>query len=225
MLSRITSWPELHIADSRDTYATLQLYAHIVGKNRLALTPKMNQWWNVTLHVPPRGLTTSAMPYGERTLSIDFDFIDHPCLCSMQASGCGASVSARYRIAFAMVGVHLVAEGPKAAAARGPLRRAGGTDRARRLRGHMGRGQVATLPRPGVGDTADEDHHEHSPDKTAVAVEHQGFNPHAGYGLPRCERARAIRLSRRLKPLGVSAGELAGPGTRVASTGGSGGRA
>src|SRR5262249_23194051 len=38
---------------------------------------KMNQWWNVTLYVTARGLTTSPTPYGERTLSIDFDFIDH----------------------------------------------------------------------------------------------------------------------------------------------------
>jgi hypothetical protein len=73
----MTPWPELSIADWRDTYATLQLYSQIVGKIRLALTPKTNQWWNVTLYVTPRGLTTSAMPYGERTLSIDFDFVDH----------------------------------------------------------------------------------------------------------------------------------------------------
>jgi hypothetical protein len=72
-----TPWPELRIADWRDTYATLQLYAQIVGKIRLALTPKTNQWWNVTFYVTPRGLTTGAMPYGERTLSIDFDFVDH----------------------------------------------------------------------------------------------------------------------------------------------------
>jgi uncharacterized protein DUF5996 len=73
----MNSWPELRISDWRDTYATLQLYAQIVGKIRLALTPKVNQWWNVTLHLTPRGLTTGAMPYGERTLSIDFDFIEH----------------------------------------------------------------------------------------------------------------------------------------------------
>jgi hypothetical protein len=73
----MTAWPELRIADWRDTYATLQLYAQIVGKIRMALTPKTNEWWNVTLYVTPRGLTTSAMSYGERTLSIDFDFVDH----------------------------------------------------------------------------------------------------------------------------------------------------
>jgi hypothetical protein len=73
----MTPWPELRIADWRDTYATLQLYVQIVGKIRLALTPKTNQWWNVALQVTPRGLTTGAMPYGERTLSIDFDFLEH----------------------------------------------------------------------------------------------------------------------------------------------------
>jgi hypothetical protein len=73
-------WPELHIAAWRDTYATLLLYTQIVGKIRLALTPKANQWWNVPLYVTTRGLTTSPMPYDGRTLSIDFDFIDHRLL-------------------------------------------------------------------------------------------------------------------------------------------------
>jgi uncharacterized protein DUF5996 len=70
-------WPELPIAGWRDTYATLLLYTQIVGKIRLALTPKMNQWWNVPLYVTTRGLTTSPMAYRDRSLSIDFDFIDH----------------------------------------------------------------------------------------------------------------------------------------------------
>ena len=70
-------WPELPIAAWRDTYATLLLYTQIVGKIRLALTPKMNQWWNVPLYVTTCGLTTSPMPYRDRTLSIDLDFIEH----------------------------------------------------------------------------------------------------------------------------------------------------
>jgi hypothetical protein len=73
----MTPWPELPIAAWRDTYATLQLCTQIVGKVRLALTPKMNQWWNVPLYVTTRGLTTSPMPYRDRTLSVDFDFIEH----------------------------------------------------------------------------------------------------------------------------------------------------
>jgi hypothetical protein len=73
-------WPELAIAQWHDTAATMQLYAQIVGKIRLALTPKMNQWWNVPLYVTTRGLTTSPMAYRDRTISIDFDFIDHQLL-------------------------------------------------------------------------------------------------------------------------------------------------
>jgi hypothetical protein len=73
----MSTWPELPIAAWRDTYATMLLTSQIVGKIRLALMPKMNEWWNVPLYVTTRGLTTSPMPYRDRTLSIDFDFIDH----------------------------------------------------------------------------------------------------------------------------------------------------
>src|SRR5689334_20368524 len=76
----MTAWPELRIADWRDTYATLQLYSQVVGKVRLALTPKLNEWWNVPLYVTTSGLTTSPMPYRDRTLSVDFDFIEHRLL-------------------------------------------------------------------------------------------------------------------------------------------------
>lgn len=73
------AWPELRVAEWRATYATLLLYSQIVGKVRLALTPKLNQWWNVTLHVSARGLTTGPMPRGREggLLSIDFDFVEH----------------------------------------------------------------------------------------------------------------------------------------------------
>jgi hypothetical protein len=71
------AWPELSIAAWRDTYATLHLCTQVVGKVRMALTPKMNEWWNVPLYVTTRGLTTSPMPFEDRTLSIDFDFVEH----------------------------------------------------------------------------------------------------------------------------------------------------
>jgi len=70
-------WPALPLAEWKDTYETLHMWTQIVGKIRLALTPLINHWWNTTLYVTPRGLTTSAMPYNGRLLQIDFDFIDH----------------------------------------------------------------------------------------------------------------------------------------------------
>ncbi|WP_255550987.1 DUF5996 family protein [Granulicella sp. dw_53] len=70
-------WPALPQAAWSETCATLQLWMQIVGKVRLALMPKINHTWNVTLYPTVRGLTTSPMPYGTRMLQIDFDFIDH----------------------------------------------------------------------------------------------------------------------------------------------------
>jgi Family of unknown function (DUF5996) len=53
------------------------MWTQVVGKIRLKLTPLVNHWWNVPLYVTARGLTTSAMPYNDRMLQINFDFIDH----------------------------------------------------------------------------------------------------------------------------------------------------
>jgi len=71
------AWPELPLADWQDTYATLHLWTQVVGKIRLARSPLVNHWWQVTLYVTPRGLTTSTIPYGLRTFAVDFDFLDH----------------------------------------------------------------------------------------------------------------------------------------------------
>ena len=60
-----------------DSCATLHLWTQVVGKVRLALAPPVNHWWQVALYVTPRGLTTSAIPHGRRSFSMDFDFIDH----------------------------------------------------------------------------------------------------------------------------------------------------
>jgi Family of unknown function (DUF5996) len=55
----------------------LHMWSQIVGKVRLTLTPLENHWWNSTLYVTSRGLTTSPIPYGNRTFEIDFDFVEH----------------------------------------------------------------------------------------------------------------------------------------------------
>jgi Family of unknown function (DUF5996) len=70
-------WPELPLTEWKDTYETLHMGTQIVGKIRLKLTPTQNHWWNCTLYVTPRGLTTSAIPYKGRDFRIDFDFIAH----------------------------------------------------------------------------------------------------------------------------------------------------
>jgi hypothetical protein len=70
-------WPALPLSAWQDTRDTLHMWTQIVGKVRLALTPKTNHWWNVALYVSARGLTTSAIPYGDRVFEIEFDFLEH----------------------------------------------------------------------------------------------------------------------------------------------------
>lgn len=71
------TWPEIILEEWQDTLATLHMWTQIVGKIRLHQTQLINHWWNVTLYVSARGLTTSAMPYQDRIFEIEFDFIDH----------------------------------------------------------------------------------------------------------------------------------------------------
>ena len=74
---RTEAWPPLPLEAWTDTYATLHMWTQIVGKIRLAQGPWLNHSWHVTLYVTARGLTTSPVPYGDRTFQVDFDFVDH----------------------------------------------------------------------------------------------------------------------------------------------------
>ena len=73
-------WPELPLAAWQNTYATLHMWTQIVGKVRLALSPRINHWWEVPLYVTARGLTTSPIPYQRGIFEIQFDFIHHQLL-------------------------------------------------------------------------------------------------------------------------------------------------
>src|SRR5215813_3838234 len=71
------SWPDLPLSAWSDTCETLHRWTQIVGKVRLVLTPLVNHWWNVTLYVTSRGLTTSPIPADARTFELLFDFHNH----------------------------------------------------------------------------------------------------------------------------------------------------
>src|SRR5262245_13408596 len=71
--STTADWPELPFAQGRDTWTTLHLWTQVVGKVRLVQTPWVNHSWHVPLYVTARGLTTSPIPHGGRTLEIEFD--------------------------------------------------------------------------------------------------------------------------------------------------------
>jgi hypothetical protein len=72
-----TAWPELRLEAWKDTYATLHMWTQIVGKVQLALSPRINHWWEVALYVNAVGLTTSAIPYKQLVFEIQFNFLEH----------------------------------------------------------------------------------------------------------------------------------------------------
>jgi hypothetical protein len=71
------AWPALRVDDWTDTRDTLHMWTQIVGKIRLAKAPMVNHWWQTTLYVTPRGLTTGAIPDGGSSFAIEFDFCEH----------------------------------------------------------------------------------------------------------------------------------------------------
>jgi hypothetical protein len=74
-------WPALPYDEWKDTMDTLHMWTQIVGKTKLELSPFLNEWWNVTLEVTARGLTTGTIPgppgARHRVFQVDFDFLDH----------------------------------------------------------------------------------------------------------------------------------------------------
>ena len=70
-------WPQLPLDAWRDTRDTLHMWTQIIGKIRLKLTPHLNHWWEVPFYLTSRGLTTTPIPFGDRTFDATFDFIEH----------------------------------------------------------------------------------------------------------------------------------------------------
>ena len=103
-------WPSLPLEAWNETHATLHMWMQIVGKIRLTQSPWINHGWSVTLYVTPRGLTTSAIPYGTRSFQVDFDFIDHQLLIRSGDGRTGAvalrpqSVASFYRQVWSELG-------------------------------------------------------------------------------------------------------------------------
>jgi hypothetical protein len=62
-----------------DSKHTVHRYAQVVGKIRLAASPRRNHWWNVPFHLTGRGLTTRPMG-ADPIFTNDFDLVDHRLL-------------------------------------------------------------------------------------------------------------------------------------------------
>lgn len=74
---RTDQWPSLPLEEWTPTRDTLHMWTQIVGKIRKEHMPLINHWWEVTLYVTPRGLTTGAIPHRNGVFDIEFDFVNH----------------------------------------------------------------------------------------------------------------------------------------------------
>jgi hypothetical protein len=64
----------------------------ILGKVRVALSPKEPEWAHITLYVSPRGLTTGPVPSNAGLFDVEADFIDHQVVIRT-VSGARATVA------------------------------------------------------------------------------------------------------------------------------------
>ena len=69
-------WPSLMVDEWTATRDTLHMWTQIVGKIRMVHMPLINHWWQVTLYVSPRGLTTGAVPCRDAVFDVEFDFVN-----------------------------------------------------------------------------------------------------------------------------------------------------
>jgi hypothetical protein len=85
-------WPALSYADLRPTLETLQLFAQIAGKVRLAGTPWLNHSWHVTFYVSARGLITALIPHEDFSFDVELDFVSDRVVVRM-TNGASAQVT------------------------------------------------------------------------------------------------------------------------------------
>lgn len=70
-------WPELNYQQDRDTLEVIHLLSQMMGKVRLALCPRMNQYWQVALTVGLDGLTTGPVEAQGIRFEIKLDLVNH----------------------------------------------------------------------------------------------------------------------------------------------------
>ena len=113
----MSRWPALPFAQWRDTCETLHLWTQVAGKLALAMTPLVNHHWNVAFRLTARGFATQPLHTAdERTITAEFDFIEHEFTLRCSDGGVEtialapmtvADFHAKVMAALARMGVHV----------------------------------------------------------------------------------------------------------------------
>ncbi|GAB3482541.1 DUF5996 family protein [Nocardiopsis coralliicola] len=72
-------FPSIPLEEWERTKETLHRFEQVVGKIRLASSPRRNHWWHVPFRLTGTGITTRPMGIvdGNTLFTIDFDFVRH----------------------------------------------------------------------------------------------------------------------------------------------------
>jgi hypothetical protein len=78
-MNKAPNLPALPLEEWKKSKITLHLFFQIVGKVKLAMMPYKNHWWNITLRLSSKGLTTGPIPHpnGMGNFTIEFNFLKH----------------------------------------------------------------------------------------------------------------------------------------------------
>lgn len=72
------SFPKLDLTEWQSTRDTVHIYSRLLGKIRQAMTPPLEKWWHISLHVSEVGLTTTDIPLADGDhFSLALDLVDH----------------------------------------------------------------------------------------------------------------------------------------------------
>ena len=69
-------YPELELSDWRSTRDALHDYARVLGAVRREMNRPRKHWWHITLEVTARGLTTTPIMAGDRTVELVLNPLD-----------------------------------------------------------------------------------------------------------------------------------------------------
>lgn len=77
-------FPALPLYEWYETKQVIHRFEQIVGKVRLAHSPRRNHWWNVPFHLTGSGITSRPMGLadGNPVFTVDFDFVRHQLVAS-----------------------------------------------------------------------------------------------------------------------------------------------
>jgi hypothetical protein len=74
-VDRDDRWPEIDVGTWAETKRRLHLYAQMLGKLRVALSPPEPNWMHTRLLFTPCGITTGAMPLAHGTIDATLDVL------------------------------------------------------------------------------------------------------------------------------------------------------